>query len=210
MRFWHQRSPGGLCGQNTGCRLQTLHGGTSVYPSELTKPLWRWRCCDSVWVIPFSAGRGRQAVRQKHEPDLISFPFQPERINPDLSQKGYSVKSDIWSLGITMVSHLRSRGFCECGSDTRRPCLPDRAGHFEVPLRVVGHAVPAAQAGSGRAIPAAARRPILARVCRLHLQMVSPAPAWATVLPPSRFCRWPSRGQRWPSLVPATLVPAHF
>ncbi|KAG8544696.1 hypothetical protein GDO81_022043, partial [Engystomops pustulosus] len=28
----------------------------------------------------------------------------PERINPELNQKGYSVKSDIWSLGITMVS----------------------------------------------------------------------------------------------------------
>ncbi|KAG8505096.1 Dual specificity mitogen-activated protein kinase kinase 6 [Galemys pyrenaicus] len=27
----------------------------------------------------------------------------PERINPELNQKGYSVKSDIWSLGITMV-----------------------------------------------------------------------------------------------------------
>ncbi|POI21901.1 hypothetical protein CIB84_014352, partial [Bambusicola thoracicus] len=26
----------------------------------------------------------------------------PERINPELNQKGYSVKSDIWSLGITM------------------------------------------------------------------------------------------------------------
>lgn len=28
---------------------------------------------------------------------------QPERINPELNQKGYNVKSDVWSLGITMV-----------------------------------------------------------------------------------------------------------
>ncbi|XP_028842688.1 dual specificity mitogen-activated protein kinase kinase 6 isoform X1 [Denticeps clupeoides] len=27
----------------------------------------------------------------------------PERINPDLNQQGYSVKSDIWSLGITLI-----------------------------------------------------------------------------------------------------------
>ncbi|XP_012676979.1 dual specificity mitogen-activated protein kinase kinase 6-like [Clupea harengus] len=27
----------------------------------------------------------------------------PERINPELNQKGYSVKSDIWSLGITLI-----------------------------------------------------------------------------------------------------------
>lgn len=31
--------------------------------------------------------------------------LQPERINPELNQKGYNVKSDVWSLGITMV-HL--------------------------------------------------------------------------------------------------------
>lgn len=31
---------------------------------------------------------------------------QPERINPETNQKGYNVKSDIWSLGITMVNKL--------------------------------------------------------------------------------------------------------
>lgn len=38
--------------------------------------------------------------------------LQPERINPELNQKGYNVKSDVWSLGITMV---RPRaGTCVC------------------------------------------------------------------------------------------------
>lgn len=50
---------------------------------------------------------------------------------------------------------------------------PDRAGHFEIPLRLVGHPVPAAQTGGGRAVSAAARRPFLPRVCRLHLPVVS-------------------------------------
>ncbi|XP_043945313.1 dual specificity mitogen-activated protein kinase kinase 3 isoform X2 [Protopterus annectens] len=27
----------------------------------------------------------------------------PERINPELNQKGYNVKSDVWSLGITLI-----------------------------------------------------------------------------------------------------------
>lgn len=168
-------------------------------------------------IVPFAASRGRQSVRQKHEPSLkwvLSFPFQPERINPDLNQKGYSVKSDIWSLGITMVSTILRTGafsgssvFLICSkavitnkaelqtcsemfrrvvescSDARHPCLPDRAGHFEIPLRIMGHAFPAAQAGGGRAVPAAARRRLLAGVCRLHLQVVSVAPAKA---PPSR------------------------
>ncbi|XP_009990031.1 PREDICTED: dual specificity mitogen-activated protein kinase kinase 6, partial [Tauraco erythrolophus] len=34
----------------------------------------------------------------------------PERINPELNQKGYSVKSDIWSLGITMVGWRGGNG----------------------------------------------------------------------------------------------------
>jgi len=43
---------------------------------------------------------------------MLHFLFQPERINPDLNQKGYSVKSDIWSLGITMVSMVGSQNVC--------------------------------------------------------------------------------------------------
>lgn len=50
----------------------------------------------------------------------------------------------------------------------------DRAGHFEIPLRLLGHPVPAAQTGGGRAVPAAARRPLLPGVRRLHLPVVSP------------------------------------
>lgn len=38
--------------------------------------------------------------------------LQPERINPELNQKGYNVKSDVWSLGITMV--LYGAGLVQC------------------------------------------------------------------------------------------------
>lgn len=110
VRLRHQRPPGRLCGQNTGCRLQTLHGGTSHHAPRVRKPTWRGRCWgDGVLVIPFTTSRGRQPLRQKHKLSLkwvLSFLWQPERINPDLNQKGYSVKSDIWSLGITMVSTI--------------------------------------------------------------------------------------------------------
>ena len=30
--------------------------------------------------------------------------FQPERINPESGKHGYDIKSDVWSLGISMVS----------------------------------------------------------------------------------------------------------
>lgn len=45
-------------------------------------------------------------------------PFQPERINPELNQKGYSVKSDIWSLGITMVTYDHHYGLWGFGHET--------------------------------------------------------------------------------------------
>ena len=31
--------------------------------------------------------------------------FQPERINPESGLCGYDIKSDVWSLGISMVSN---------------------------------------------------------------------------------------------------------
>lgn len=38
---------------------------------------------------------------------LVVFFCQPERINPESGQKGYDIRSDVWSLGITMVSRAR-------------------------------------------------------------------------------------------------------
>ncbi len=32
--------------------------------------------------------------------------FQPERIDPWNSHKGYDIRSDVWSLGITLVKYL--------------------------------------------------------------------------------------------------------
>ena len=31
-------------------------------------------------------------------------PLQPERINPEGNDKGYDIRSDVWSLGISLVS----------------------------------------------------------------------------------------------------------
>lgn len=36
------------------------------------------------------------------------FLSQPERINPEASSQGYGIRSDVWSLGITIVSQLIS------------------------------------------------------------------------------------------------------
>lgn len=41
--------------------------------------------------------------------------LQPERINPELNQKGYNVKSDVWSLGITMVRQRAEASALRCG-----------------------------------------------------------------------------------------------
>lgn len=39
---------------------------------------------------------------------LVLF-FQPERIDPSASRQGYDVRSDVWSLGITLVGVREER-----------------------------------------------------------------------------------------------------
>lgn len=102
---------------------------------------------------------------------------QPERINPETNQKGYNVKSDIWSLGITMVNKpfvvldkvkftftIELLFFLSRGSD--------RARHPAFSVRLVGDAVPAAEAGSGGTFASTSCRPVLPRVCGLQLSVV--------------------------------------
>lgn len=36
---------------------------------------------------------------------------KPEKINPDLAKNGYSIKADIWSLGISLVSVFFSKNW---------------------------------------------------------------------------------------------------
>lgn len=52
---------------------------------------------------PLGLGWGRPDPAEDAWATLLWSLLQPERINPELNQKGYNVKSDVWSLGITMV-----------------------------------------------------------------------------------------------------------
>ena len=51
---------------------------------------------------------------------------QPERINPEAGNQGYDIKSDVWSLGITMVSSflhpVRTSCFKQCGGTNHVRC----------------------------------------------------------------------------------------
>lgn len=62
---------------------------------------------------------------------------QPERINPELNQKGYSVKSDIWSLGITMVGSPGGWQGSQQGSVDSFPCPQWYWGRW-FPAKVAG------------------------------------------------------------------------
>lgn len=46
--------------------------------------------------------------------DLLLFcPVQPERIDPSKAEKGYTIQSDVWSFGITLVStNAQEMGGC--------------------------------------------------------------------------------------------------
>lgn len=51
-------------------------------------------------------------------------------------------------------------------------CVSDRARHPALPVRLVGHALPAAEAGGGRTFTPASCRQLLPRVCGLLLSVV--------------------------------------
>lgn len=69
-------------------------------------------------TAPWIAGQRRFATVRSIQPVIP----QPERINPETNQKGYNVKSDIWSLGITMVTTGSRVPPC-CSVISQRPHL---------------------------------------------------------------------------------------
>lgn len=87
---------------------------------------------------------------------------------------------------------------------------PDRAGHPALSLRLLGDALPAAQAGGGGAVAAAASRQVFVGVRRFYLAMVNlppsllPQPCWTW-----SFWPWPSEEEEdrcwWP---PISLSPS--
>lgn len=133
--------------------------------------------------------------------------FQPERIDPSASRQGYDVRSDVWSLGITLVS-------CTLGPAAHIPpshrlhvwfktplllCLFSvRAGHGEVSVPQVEQCFWSADAGGERWTPTAQQlrgETVLAHVHQLCQLVVSALPS----------C-WPSGCDCW--LKPPFLCPA--
>lgn len=83
--LWHFGTAGGLDRQDQRCWLPTLHG-----------------CNEAIYID-----------NQLVQPPNNSFPIvlslslvlhtQPERIDPQSSARGYDIRSDVWSLGITLI-----------------------------------------------------------------------------------------------------------
>lgn len=64
------------------------------------------------------------------------FPLQPERIDPSASRQGYDVRSDVWSLGITLVSPGKSESPGRCvlvhALTLRVPCVGVCVSQYEL------------------------------------------------------------------------------
>lgn len=91
---------------------------------------------------------------------LCVFVPQPERIDPSASRQGYDVRSDVWSLGITLVRRMICHVIvCVCGteSDFCYTAVSVWTGHGTVPLPEVEQCVRSADAG-GEGRPATAQQ----------------------------------------------------
>lgn len=86
--------------------------------------------------------------------------FQPERIDPSASRQGYDVRSDVWSLGITLVRQQCPQSRClynSCFGQKKKKkksfllCLSSvRTGHREVSVPQVEQCVWSADASGER------------------------------------------------------------
>ena len=68
--------------------MQTLHGGKFNFGNIFGMREFKW--CSTKRIL----------YSMRYFVDH----FQPERIDPRASSRGYDVRSDVWSLGITLVS----------------------------------------------------------------------------------------------------------
>ena len=48
------------------------------------------------------------------------FELQPERINPETGNQGYDIRSDVWSLGISLVSVCNNNPTASCCRDEKK------------------------------------------------------------------------------------------
>lgn len=65
--------------------------------------MWFFRMCKNLDYRPFYFFCWLLFQNQHFNLFPVFF-LQPERIDPSASRQGYDVRSDVWSLGITLVS----------------------------------------------------------------------------------------------------------